>query len=96
MELEQLLNQVVDRASFFTFVAALVADKEDDTKKEILTPSNPYGRTINGWENRTIERYLGAALSWAEDTDMGQTQGISEELSWKAFAVFLYAGKIYE
>jgi hypothetical protein len=37
-----------------------------------------------------------AALSWAEDTDMGVDQGLPPEPSWRAFAVFLYCGKIYE
>ncbi|MBI3650905.1 MAG: hypothetical protein HY231_07625 [Acidobacteria bacterium] len=47
-----------------------------------------------GWENDTIENFLEAAL--AEDTDMGESQGLTEDQLWKKFAVFLYCGKIYE
>jgi hypothetical protein len=88
------LDQVSDRESFFRFVRALIADKEDSAARERLSPSSPYGPTANGWENGTIEAYLDAALAWAESTNMGQ--GLPAEPSWKSFADFLYCGKIYE
>ncbi|HEX8220489.1 MAG TPA: hypothetical protein VF914_14930 [Chloroflexia bacterium] len=96
MELYDLLEQVRDRGSFFVFVRALVEDWEDEVQKEKLSPSSPYGPGANGWENGTIGAYLEAALRWAETTQMGQTQGLPREPSWKAFAHFLCCGKIYE
>ena len=90
------LESVTDRESFFDFVRALIEDRKGEVAKEKLGPSNSYVPGANGWENTTIEDYLEAALAWAEDTQMGQTQGLSEELSWKAIAIFLYCGKIYE
>jgi hypothetical protein len=96
MSLEQLLDQVTDRASFFAFVSALIADREEEVALEKHTPSSPYGPGAKGWENATIEQFLDAALAWAQSTNMGQTQGLPEEPSWKAFAVFLYCGKVYE
>ncbi len=48
------------------------------------------------WENTTIEDFLSAALAWAEDSNMGMTQGLPEEPTWRTFVVFLYSGKIYE
>jgi hypothetical protein len=96
MELHDLLEQVKDRESFLVFVGALFEDWEDAVQKEKLTANSPYGRGANGWENGTIGAYLGAALRWAETTRMGQTQGLPSEPDWKAFALFLYSGKIYE
>ena len=96
MKLYELLEEVKDRESYFAFVAALIGDWEDEVEKEKITPSNPYGPGANGWENGTIGEFLDSALRWAVSTKMGQTQGLPEEPSWKAFAVFLYLGKIYE
>jgi hypothetical protein len=95
-ELEQLLELVTDRDSFLAFAGALVADRVDEVEQEKQTPSSPYGPGANGWENSTIEAFLDAALAWARSTRMGQTQGLAAEPSWKAFAVFLYSGKVYE
>jgi len=80
MDVQTLLKQVEDRASFFAFVRALIADCKD----------------ADSWENTTIQDFLSAALAWAEDSDMGVTQGLPEQPTWRTFAVFLYSGKIYE
>jgi len=80
MDVQTLLKQVDDRESFFAFVEALVADCKD----------------AQSWENTTIDDFLSAALAWAKDSDMGVTQGLPEDPTWKTFAVFLYVGKIYE
>ena len=94
-KLHEKLEAVVDRDSFLTFVKALITDREDEIMKEKEHPSSPFGAGANGWENGTIESYLEAAVSWAEDS-RGQPLGLPEEPSWKAFATFLYCGKIYE
>ena len=91
-----LLKQVTDRNSFFQFVEALIDDWEDEKAKERIQPRRPYGPGANGWENGSIGNYLGAALRWARDTNMGGRQGLPEGPSWKTFAIFLYCGKVYE
>jgi hypothetical protein len=96
MDLYEALEHVHDRSSFFDFVRALIADREASVAQERQNPSGPYGPDAGGWENITIEGFLEAALAWAESTSMGVTQGLPEEPSWQAFAVFLYCGKIYE
>jgi len=90
-DLGALLNQVVDRQSFLVFVKALAADRANEVVAERDSPSSPWGPGANGWENGTIESYLDAAVAWAVDS-----QRLPEEPSWRAFATFLYCGKIYE
>jgi len=90
------LEQVTDRDSFFAFVKALIEDRKDEKAKELINPREPYGSGANDWVNENVEDFLEAALAWAEDTNMGQSQELSGEPSWKSIAVFLYSGKIYE
>ena len=94
-ELDEKLEAVVDRDSFLAFVKALVADREDEAAKEKENPSSPWGAGANGWEHRTIEGYLEAAVAWAEDS-RGHPWELPEEPSWRSFAQFLYGGKTYE
>ncbi len=98
MDVADFLEQVHDRESFLAFVRALVADREAAVDAHRRQPTDPrgLGPDAGGWYNVTIEAYLDAALSWAEDTGMGEYQGLLAAPSWKAFAVFLYCGKIYE
>jgi hypothetical protein len=87
---------VHDRESFFAFVAALVKDRRASVAAERVAPSSPYGPDAGGWENVTIEDFLESALAWAESTGMEESQGLPAEPTWRAFATFLYCGKIYE
>ena len=96
MDLNDLLERVRDRASFFDFVRQLALDRKQAVDLEAANPSSPYGPDAGGWENSTIDSCLEAALAWAESTEMGTTQGLSQSPSWKEFATFLYLGKIYE
>jgi hypothetical protein len=91
MELIEKLDMVTDRDSFFAFVAALIADREDEVAKEKVNPSPAYGPGANGWENGSIEAYLEASLACAVDSG-----DFPEEASWQAFASFLFFGKGYE
>src|SRR5262245_28381668 len=90
------LDAVVDEKTFLAFVRALERERRESVKLEAVSPSAPYGPDAGGWENITIEDFLGAAVAWAESTDMGTKQGLSPDNPWKRFAAFLYCGKIYE
>ncbi len=81
MQLHEQLEAVTDEATFLEFVQALANDRRAD------------GKT---WENDSIEDFLEAAGSWADDSGFGDRQGLSAASPWKKFAVFLYCGKIYE
>ena len=96
MELNKALEAVTDLPSFLEFARLLEADRADEVRKEAIHPSHFGGPGANGWENGSIEAFLGAAISWAESTDMGLSQGLSPDNPWKRFAGFLYCGKIYE
>lgn len=96
MDLNDFLNEVVDESTFLAFARALADDRRASLKATTLRPSSPYGSEARGWENVTIESFLDAAVGWAEDTELGKSQGISESNPWKRFAVFLYCGKTYE
>lgn len=95
MGLHELLDRVTDQATFLAYVRALIEDREDEVKKERERSSSPYGSGANGWQNGTIEAFLDAALRWAEDS-LESEEGLPQQPSWKAFADFLYCGKIYE
>jgi len=92
-DLHKLLENVTDRDSFLVFVRGLMEDRSDEARREKWSPSSPYGPGHNGWENVTIEDYLESAIAWAESTVGAERAG---EPSWRSFAEFLYAGKIYE
>ncbi|MEO2091352.1 MAG: hypothetical protein ABGY75_17985 [Gemmataceae bacterium] len=87
---------VHDRESFLAFVSALAAGRRASAAAEKASPSRPYGPAAGGWENVTIETFLEAALSWAESTRRGESQGLPAGPTWRGFAAFLYCGKIYE
>lgn len=92
MELYDLLEKVTDEESFFEFAKALQADKEDESRKEKVNPSNPYSHGWNGWQNSTIDEFLESAIAYTEDSEPWKR----ESNPWKKFAEFLYGGKIYE
>ncbi len=89
-------DAVHDRDSFLAFVRALASDRRASVAADRPASSNPHDPHAGGWENGTIEDFLEAALAWAESTGMGEAQGLPIEPSWRAFAVFLHCGKIYE
>lgn len=96
MELDELLERVIDEESFLNFVRALAEDRASAVRAEKLKPSSPLGSDAGGWYNTTIESFLEAAVSWAEDTSFDSGQSAETENLWHKFAVFLYCGKIYE
>jgi hypothetical protein len=92
MDLDNLLEQVEDEASFFRFAKALQADKEDEGKQDQLKSPSPYTHGWNGWQNSNIEGFIESAIAFTEDSKPWS----DESNLWKKFALFLYGGKIYE
>ncbi|MBA8885946.1 hypothetical protein FHW12_000137 [Dokdonella fugitiva] len=85
------LDSVSDASSFVRFVEALVADRR---LADSLAP------TVDGfageWANQSIADFLEAACAWANDSAFGEQQSLQRENPWRQFAVFLWAGRIYE
>lgn len=81
MELHEQLETVTDEETFLVFVRALVVDRRGDAEH---------------WQSGSIEGFLEAASSWAEDSEFGSKQGLASTSPWRKFATFLYCGKIYE
>jgi hypothetical protein len=81
MQLYEQLEAVTDEATFLEFVRALAADRRNNAQ---------------AWESDSIQDFLEASSSWAEDSEFGARQGLAAASPWKKFAVFLYSGKIYE
>ena len=85
-------KSVHDEKSFLVFVSALV----DDRRLATAATSGPYD-SPRGWENDTIETFFESALAWAQASNFGRTQGLTDEANpWQRLAIFLYCGKIYE
>jgi hypothetical protein len=85
-------DSVHDESTFVAFVRALLEDRRLANAVE----DGPYGAP-RGWQNGTVEDFLSGALTWAEDSNFGRTQGLTDEANpWRRLAVFLYCGKIYE
>jgi hypothetical protein len=86
-------DTVHDEQSFLEFARALHVNRQladlDGRSGLMAAP--------RGWQNDTIEQFLEGAVAWAEDSEFGRTVGVPEDASaWRRFAVFLYAGKMYE
>ncbi|MFG8465840.1 hypothetical protein ACEOP3_32010, partial [Pseudomonas aeruginosa] len=80
VELHEHLDEVKDSATFLSFARALAATKANN----------------DGWEKHHNRNLPGCAISWAEDSDFGLSQGLVLSNPWRQFAIFLYCGAIYE
>ncbi|WP_041227023.1 DUF7660 family protein [Crinalium epipsammum] len=51
----------------------------------------------NGWQNSSLESFLGAALAWFDGSvNRDEIDDLPEYNQWRDFAEFLYCGKVYE
>src|SRR5690349_16031736 len=92
----EALEEVVDEESFIEFLSVLAADREDEVTKERENPSSPWGPGRNGWDNGTIEAFLGAAAAWGASSIDGLPLLPKSTNPWRRCADILHAGKIYE
>ena len=95
-EPSEALEEVVDEESFIEFLSVLAADREDEVAKERENAGSPYGRGHNGWDNGTIEAFLGAAAAWGTSSINGLPLLPKSRNPWRRCADIIYAGKIYE
>lgn len=93
MRPEDVIESVEDRSTFLKFARSVHAEQFARNHQD---PGTPYGPDSMGWENASIERFLEAALAWANDSDFGGPVGLSAANPWRLFAQFLRAGESYE
>jgi hypothetical protein len=85
--MEELINKIPTikrKEDFIEFVELLIKDLK----------SNP-----DEWENKSLESYLEAIVSWTEDMEgyyLNNNLPIPENVNWLAFANILIAAKMYE
>ena len=96
MSLYDLADAVHDEESFLEFLNALCGDREDEVRKEAENPSSPYGPGANGWENGSIQAFLGAACAWADTSKNGMPLYTPPKNPWRRFADIIHSGKFYE
>lgn len=90
------LERVQDERTFLHFLEALAADRAAEVREELASPSSQWGPGSRGWENTTIESFLGAALTWASASQGGLEFYSVPENPWRRCADIIYMGKIYE
>ena len=95
MDAYELLDLVTDRESFLEFVEALIENRRYEREQANNPTPDLCGLREDGWENQTIEDFLDAAVRWALAAKH-KDDWFPSEPSWRAFARFLYCGKIYE
>jgi hypothetical protein len=89
MDLDEHLEKVNSKQTFFEFLDALKKDKEDEDRKDKENSSTSYSSGANGWENGSISSFLESMHAFGHDsTDL--------KMDWKSFALLLYSGKFYE
>jgi hypothetical protein len=96
IDLQEQANRATDERSFIQFLLSLAEDREAEIVKESENPSSPYGIGANGWENVTIEAFLGAAAAWGESSANGLPLYDAPANPWTRCAHILLMGKLYE
>jgi hypothetical protein len=97
-QLSQLVEGVLDEASFLLFLKALADDWNDERAKEALHPSPAFGPGANGWEHGTIGQFLESMVAWANAKPIEGTRPneLAPENIWRRAAHIVLAGKYYE
>ena len=91
---EDLLDDVHDRDSFIAFVKCLAEERSNAQKIEADNPKSYMVDGALGWANGDIPNYLWACLEYFSDGPLREPP--ATDASWRAFADFLYCGKIIE
>ena len=86
MELREILDTVCELPTFLEFDRQLKTDRETAASKKLAMRSPNV--SLDGWETTTMESFLEGAIAWAEETQCGESQGLSPVLPWHQFAMF--------
>jgi hypothetical protein len=89
-------EEVADERAFIRLLQMMALDRQDEQEKEAARASPPYSAGANGWENGSIEAFLGAAAAWAEATPHSSDVEAGAPEIWRRAAKIIVAGAFYE
>jgi hypothetical protein len=97
MNFYEMAEKVDSKESFLRFVQALAEDAAAADAEPQRTADEELNLSPRGWENGSVEAFLGAMATWGEATSgiTGEPM-VSEQATWRAFAEILHSGKLYE
>lgn len=89
MHLDEILQNVNSKETFFEFIKALMEDEIDENIKEKSSIPCEFSDGKNGWVNSSISQFLESIHAFGSEND-------NIKLEWKSIAFLFYAGKFYE
>jgi hypothetical protein len=89
-------KSVANEQAFVRLLQLMALDWKDQPQQELVKPSSPYSAGANGWENRSIGKFLESAAAWAEDTSSTAYSMSDRSDAWRRAAMIIVAGAFYE
>lgn len=81
-DITKIIESISDKEDFLSFIQRLVVDYRENPQK---------------WENKSVDEYLQAMVSWIEDFSSSEFNNIDwNKIDYTTLAKLLYMGKIYE
>lgn len=81
-DITKIIERISGKEDFLSFIQRLVVDYRENPQK---------------WENKSVDEYLQAMLSWIEDFSSSEFNDIDwNKIDYITLAKLLYMGKIYE
>jgi hypothetical protein len=97
MNFYEMVEKVDSKESFLRFVKALSEDAAAADAELERTADGKLNLSQRGWENGSIEAFLGAMSAWASaNSGVTGEPTVSADASWRAFAEIFHSGKFYE
>lgn len=81
-DITKIIERISGKEDFLSFIQRLVVDYRENPQK---------------WENKSVDEYLQAMISWIEDFSSSEFNDIDwNKIDYITLAKLLYMGKIYE
>lgn len=81
-DITKIIERISGKEDFLSFIQRLVVDYRENPQK---------------WENKSVDEYLQAMVSWIEDFSSSEFNNIDwNKIDYTTLAKLLYIGKIYE
>ena len=97
MNLYEMAEKVDSKESFLRFVQVLAEDAAAADAEPERTSDGKLSLSPAGWENGSVEAFLGAMAAWASgNSGISSEPHVPVQPTWRAFAEILHAGKFHE